>query len=430
MSDLETFPAIFAPSNQVMDLLHDTLFRRARRAFVRAIHSADDAMSHVGRPRCRILFEATSPLSLATFLPVYNCLRRDAQLEVWFTTCDAVWTVAEIFTASGITERLIPSADARRMHFDAYVNTDFWNMTWLPRCSRRVHLFHGVAGKYGLDAPVGIAPVVASFDRLLFPNRDRLRRYADAGLVDINSPRAALVGYPKVDCLVDGSLDRRTVERDLGLDSRVPTVLYAPTWSPYSSLNQMGDAIIGRLAAMGVNVIVKLHDRSLDRTDRGSGCVDWRGRLEALSRGGHVHVATRADASPYLVAADVLVTDHSSVGFEFMLLDRPLVVVHCPELIEKARINPDKVAQLQSAATVAFDADGVAAAVRSTLADPMRHSARRRELSSELFYGPGSAARRAAESIYDLLSLRPPRPSIEATATQRSGARPSPHGSS
>ena len=40
------------------------------------------------------------------------------------------------------------------MKFDAYVNTDFWNMTWLPRRTQRIHLFHGVAGKYGLDAPV------------------------------------------------------------------------------------------------------------------------------------------------------------------------------------------------------------------------------------------------------------------------------------
>ena len=51
--------------------------------------------------------------------------------------------------------------------FDAYINTDFWDMTWLHRQTRRVHFFHGVAGKYGLDAPVRIAPVVATFDRFV-----------------------------------------------------------------------------------------------------------------------------------------------------------------------------------------------------------------------------------------------------------------------
>ena len=83
------------------------------------------------------------------------------------------------------------------MKFDGYINTDFWDMTWLPRRTRRVHFFHGVAGKYGLDAPVRIAPIVATFDRLMFPNRDRLQRYAEAGLIDGDSPQAALIGYPR-----------------------------------------------------------------------------------------------------------------------------------------------------------------------------------------------------------------------------------------
>ena len=142
----------------------------------------------------------------------------------------------------------MPSSSLRWMKFDAYINTDFWNMTWLPRRHPAVHLFHGVAGKYDLDAPTRIAPVVATFDRLMFPNRDRLKRYADAGLVDPDSPAAALIGYPKVDCLVDGSLDRTRIQHELGLDPAAPTLIYAPTWSPYSSLNASGEAIIASLA--------------------------------------------------------------------------------------------------------------------------------------------------------------------------------------
>ena len=48
----------------------------------------------------------------------------------------------------------------------------------------------------------------------------------------------------------------------------------------------------------------------------------------------------------------LVVTDHSSIGFEFCAADRPLVVFDAPGLIEAARINPDKVALLRSAATV------------------------------------------------------------------------------
>jgi hypothetical protein len=267
-------------------------------------------------------------------------------------------------------------------------------------------MFHGVAGKYGLDAPVHIAPVIASFDRLLFPNRDRFHRYAQAGLIDPDTAHGQLIGYPKVDCLVDGSLDRRAILRGLPLDPSAPTVLYAPTWSPYSSLNRLGLELIDALGRLGVNLVVKLHDRTFDRV-RGSAGVDWQEKLAGLSRTRQIHFAQESDVSPYLFAADLLVTDHSSAGFEFMLLDRPIVVIDCPELIEKARINPDKVRLLRSAAEVVGDAGGAASAVASELANPGWHGVRRRAIARDLFYCAGSATARAVESIYELLPLSP-----------------------
>ncbi len=213
------------------------------------------------------------------------------------------------------------------MKVDAYVNTDFWDMTWLHRRTRRVHLFHGVAGKYGLDAPIDLAPTISAFDCLMFANADRRNRYIEAGLVPDDDLKAALVGYPKLDRLVDGSLDRRQVARELALDSAVPTVIYAPTWSPYSSLNAMGEQVVEQLAAEGLQVIVKLHDRSYDRRERGSGGIDWAARLAKYDNHPLIRVVRDADGSPFMAAADAMVSDHSSIAFEYMLLDRPIVVI-------------------------------------------------------------------------------------------------------
>src|SRR5207244_3261454 len=207
-------------------------------------------------------------------------------------------------------------------------------------------------------------------------------RYGQAGLVDPDGPKAALVGYPKVDCLVDGSLDRQSLQQALGLDRTIPTVLYAPTWSPFSSLNSIGAEIIKALSRLDVNVVVKLHDRSYDQRMRGSGQIDWAMRLERLCHDCHVHLAQGADASPYLFLADALVTDHSSVGFEFMLLDRPIVVVDCPELIKKAHASADKVRLLRSAAVVVDDAAAIARAVVRELAHPAHLSPRRRAIAA------------------------------------------------
>ena len=100
----------------------------------------------------------------------------------------------------------------------------------------------------------------------------------------------------------------------LGLDPARPTVLYAPTWSPASSLNTIGEELMKRLRQLPVNLIVKLHDRSRDLRPRYSGGIDWVARLQPLLAGAHALLARGADICPYLAAADVMITDHSSAA--------------------------------------------------------------------------------------------------------------------
>lgn len=393
----------------MVTLLHDTWFRRARQAVVQTLHAADDLLSRVKHPERRVLFEAASPLSLAVFRPVLERLQRDARLEFWFTTADSWWNADQTFRRAGIADRIVTAKDARWMKFDGYVNTDFWNTTWLNRKCRRVHLFHGVAGKYGLDAPVHIAPLVRSFDRVMFANQDRLQRYVEAGLIEGDGERAQLIGFPKADCLVDGSLDAREIAQSLGLDPSRPTVLYAPTWSAFSSLNTIGATLLPSLASLGVNLIVKLHDRSFDPRSRSGGAIDWRRDFESICRTWGAYAAKEGDIAPYLCVADALVTDHSSAGFEYMLLDRPIVVVECPELVQNARVAPDKVRLLRDAAIVAKqDARAIANAVNRALADPAVKSAERADAAARVFYRPGTATARAVDCIYNLLELETP----------------------
>jgi CDP-glycerol glycerophosphotransferase (TagB/SpsB family) len=167
----------------------------------------------------------------------------------------------------------------------------------------------------------------------------------------------------------------------------------------------MGEEVIDRLAAEGLQVIAKLHDRSYDTRDRASGGVDWAARLARYDAHPRVRVVREGDASPFLVASDAMVSDHSSVAFEFAILDRPLVVIDSPELIRHARVNLAKVAQLRSCADVVRDAPAVAAAVVHALRAPARLSKNRRQIASDLFYKPGTASSRAASIIYRMVEL-------------------------
>jgi CDP-glycerol glycerophosphotransferase (TagB/SpsB family) len=175
-------------------------------------------------------------------------------------------------------------------------------------------------------------------------------------------------------------------------------------------------------------VIVKLHDRSLDPTEpRYSGGIDWRARFARIHVPGRIAFVEWADSSPLLAASDVMVTDHSSIGFEFCLLDRPLIIFDAPELLRVARINPEKVALLRSAARVVRTAPEAGPAAREEMDHPDHLGDARRRIVRQMFHEPGTATERALAMVYDLLDL--PAPLHRELPTHhpslRSSARPS-----
>jgi CDP-glycerol glycerophosphotransferase (TagB/SpsB family) len=367
---------------------------------VTALRCADQT---IGRrsDRRRILVDGRTRVNFTMVAPVYRAMAADPRIEFYFTASEEPQRLTEIYSEAGDIRLIHPSA-ARRSRFDAYVASDFmWQP--LPRGTCRIQIFHGVAGKYGFDAPT---QSMRAWDRLFFINQRRLRNFIAAGALDAGSDAIRLVGMPKADCLVDGTYQRGAVLATLGLDPALPTVLYAPTRSPASSLNMMGLELVQALKARPLNLIVKLHDRQRDKREAYSGGVDWVAAIEPLL-GPRTVLAPAADISPYLVAADLMITDHSSAGFEFLLQDRPLVRVHRPELISLANIHPDYVALLASASHSVLTAAEAIEAVERGLADPAARSASRRAVAKELFYHPGGATARSVSEMYEAISLDP-----------------------
>ncbi len=350
--------------------------------------------------RRRILVDGRTPVNYTMVAPVVQALRADPRVDFFFTASEEPERMAEIYhEARGV--RTIDPRRAALMKFDAYVASDFMWAS-LPRGTCRIQVFHGVGGKYGFDVP---DTSMRDWDRLFFPNRRRLRNFIAAGAIEPDSPAIRLIGMPKSDCLVDGTFRRDNVLRALGLDPAVPSVLYAPTWSPASSLNAMGEALVTALLKTPVNVIVKLHDRSRDLRERYSGGVDWVTRLAPVLAPGRAVIAPGHDISPYLVAADLMITDHSSAGFEYLLLDRPIVRIHRPALIELAAIHPDYVNLLASVAESVDDVAAAVAAVERGLADPSARGRERAATAADLFHEPGGATRRSVDALYEAIEL-------------------------
>ncbi|MET2012338.1 CDP-glycerol glycerophosphotransferase family protein [Microbacterium chocolatum] len=116
-------------------------------------------------------------------------------------------------------------------------------------------------------------------------------------------------GYPRNDVLVDG--DRSGIRRMLGIGDHERVLLYAPTWRDDRA--EMVDFLDPVAFARDTDsvVLVRGHSRTLlpGRDVEGPRVIDVTGF---------------PDTAQLLLAADALVTDYSSVMFDFSVTGRPM----------------------------------------------------------------------------------------------------------
>jgi len=169
-----------------------------------------------------------------------------------------------------------------------------------------VQIFHGVSLKNRAVHKKALA-----YDKLFLAGEYMKRKFIETWKLAEDDPRFEMIGMPKVDPLVNGSLNSSEMKRSLGLDNRLPTVIYAPTRpSPTSSsLPMAGEQIITTIADMEVNFLIKLHDRAY-KTWR-STSEDWEQKLKRIKKP-HLKVIDDYDVVPYLFVSDLLVSDISS----------------------------------------------------------------------------------------------------------------------
>ena len=375
------------------------------RPMVRWARSLDSRWQRFwNREQRLVLINAGLPMEFGMIAPIHRCLQKDPRIKFFFTSTVRPHDSSRIFAEAAGDIEIITPRRAALMKFDAYLAADF---IWanLPRGTNRIQTFHGVAGKYGnvYDRP---ERSLREWDRLFFINQRRLNNFVAAGAIDARQSRDSPGGNAQ-SRLPGGwfAPARRNSPSLWAWILHGAPFYYAPTWTPYSSLNAMGEELVDQLARAGFSVIVKLHDNSRDPDPRNSGGTDWVGRLDPLLRNSGGHLAERGTITPYLVAADVMISDHSSAGFEYLLLDRPLIRIEMPELIARTNIHPEYVALLTDASATARDAAGVVTEVERAYSDPKRLSAQRRAVAGELFYKPGTATDRAVTELYKVLEL-------------------------
>jgi len=170
-------------------------------------------------------------------------------------------------------------------------------------------------------------PIHAHYDLTLVSSESIAPIYAAAFGQSVETISAAF-GIPRTDALVPSprrDATERAVRSRLGLTDRRTTVLYAPTFRGADLKGAAAPALLDIAAlhrALGseYRLILRLHPFVKAAMPIPPGAGDFV-----------VDASAEPDANEVLLAADMLVTDYSSIIFEFALLGRPMAFL-APDL--------------------------------------------------------------------------------------------------
>jgi CDP-glycerol glycerophosphotransferase len=127
-------------------------------------------------------------------------------------------------------------------------------------------------------------------------------------------------GYPRNDVLSEPGRRRRSTRALLGLGPETTVVLYAPTWRDDECFEEgrrpvpLGLDVQALVRSLGRSTAVLVRTHNL-----------MTGRVDVPAGEGIQDVSYYPDVRDLYLAADVLVTDYSSVMFDFAITGKPMV---------------------------------------------------------------------------------------------------------
>jgi CDP-glycerol glycerophosphotransferase (TagB/SpsB family) len=189
----------------------------------------------------------------------------------------------------------------KHLYPDIVIMADYKAKQYPLFCVKNVQIYHGVGCKSYFYRKAN-----KKYELYFAAGSYAARKLAERGINAIE-----IVGYPKTDAFFQGTLNRETILKNLDCDPARKTILYAPTWGEKSSAPVLCE-VISKFSAK-YNVIIKLHDHSPPA---------WRDIYKELPG---VVLVDSPDATKFLYAADLLVSDFSSTVFEFAQLGRPII---------------------------------------------------------------------------------------------------------
>ncbi|MCA5892743.1 CDP-glycerol glycerophosphotransferase family protein [Isoptericola sp. NEAU-Y5] len=265
---------------------------------------------------------------LRQWLPVLEQVAEHHALAVVTRDWSATAQLREITTLPVIYARTLDDLRHVYAHVDVktviYVNNGMHNFqSLIYQRALHVHVNHGESDKISM-----VSNQAKVYDHVVVAGRAAIERHERA-LINFDLDRLVVCGRPQLDLDITRALDPVPGLR---------TVLYAPTWSGedeannYTSVDRYGVEIVRTLLARDdVRLVYKPHPRVLTAEDEGvaSAHAEIVRLVTAATTAERPHqLPLRADVLSLFDGTDLLVTDISSVGLDFLYLrpDAPIVL--------------------------------------------------------------------------------------------------------
>lgn len=269
----------------------------------------------------KVFFDTRELYFLTQYLPVYRVLRQRGiacTFVAYHNRPTQLAAMEKAFAAHALPVRWFATREEAVLWYRTeepdwiLFGNGYGHLAELAPKTRTAQIYHGIGTKTDV-----YSPTLMEMDVRFIEGPHYVRRLTEM----FPGARIEGVGYAKTDPFFYAENERPRLDlAALGLDPAKKTILYAPTHMP-SSFPKMADEFPAHFADF--NVLVKPHSLSFFGGKKKS----HRRLMELWSKAPNVHVARydEFDPLPYMVSADLLISDESSVLFEFAVLDRPIV---------------------------------------------------------------------------------------------------------
>ncbi|WP_259342310.1 glycosyltransferase [Mammaliicoccus sciuri] len=191
-----------------------------------------------------------------------------------------------------------------------------------------INTWHGTPLKYmGLDIPnnlIGTQNTIKNFlnsDYIISPNAHTTKIFKSAYKLDNLNDEAILeVGYPRIDATLNFSNNKlldKLKSQYSGINQK-PILLYSPTWrgenvnNPEDNIQEIIEAVDKLNKSTKYNILLKVHPFVFNHAKK----------HEELNQ---YLVDDNIDTNELLSIIDILVTDYSSIFFDFLVTKKPIL---------------------------------------------------------------------------------------------------------